>query len=258
MYCPALVDKSKAGQGTLVSISRNIIHRTKAAALVTKSYSNQDKGLISLLLTVGEISCNVQSLARRGSLYSEGVRSELLHGEDRGKNGGGQIGSIEGGLLVTGLQLGSTLRLTKSVLTWHGLAVRDSQELSAVFQELSVVCQEMSAVCQELSAVCQELSAVCQELSAVSQELSAVHQELSAVCQEVSAAVCQELSAVSQELSAVGQEMSAVCQELSAVCQELSAVCQELSAVCQELSAVCQELSAGESCCKLVHSVNKQ
>jgi hypothetical protein len=62
MYCPALVDKSKAGQGTLVSISRNIIHRTKAAALVTESYPNQDKGLISLLLTVGQMSCNVQSL----------------------------------------------------------------------------------------------------------------------------------------------------------------------------------------------------
>ena len=62
MYCPALVDKSKAGQGTLVSISRNIIHRTKAGALVTKSYFNQDKGSISLLLTVGQISCNVQSL----------------------------------------------------------------------------------------------------------------------------------------------------------------------------------------------------
>ena len=63
MYCPALVNKSRAGQGTLVSISRNIIHVTKAAALVTKSYSSQDKGTISLLLTVGQISCNVQSPA---------------------------------------------------------------------------------------------------------------------------------------------------------------------------------------------------
>ena len=40
MHCPALVYKNRAGQGTLVSISRNIIHETKAAALVTKSYSN--------------------------------------------------------------------------------------------------------------------------------------------------------------------------------------------------------------------------
>ena len=62
MYCPALVNKSRAGQGTLVSISRNIIHGTKAAALVTKSYSNQDKGSISLLLTLGQISCNVRIL----------------------------------------------------------------------------------------------------------------------------------------------------------------------------------------------------
>ena len=44
-------------------ISRNIIHETKATALVTKSYSNQDKESTSLLLTVGQISCNVQSLA---------------------------------------------------------------------------------------------------------------------------------------------------------------------------------------------------
>ena len=63
MYCPALVNKSRAGQGTLVSISRNIIHGTKAAALVTKLHSNQDKGTKSLLLTVGQISCNVQSRA---------------------------------------------------------------------------------------------------------------------------------------------------------------------------------------------------
>ena len=62
MYCPALVNKSRAGQGTRVSISRNIIHGTKAAGLVTNSYSYQDKGSISLLLTVGQMSCNVQSL----------------------------------------------------------------------------------------------------------------------------------------------------------------------------------------------------
>ena len=59
MYCPALVNISRAGQGTLVLISRNIIHGTKAAALVTKSYSSQDKGAISLLLAVRQISCNV-------------------------------------------------------------------------------------------------------------------------------------------------------------------------------------------------------
>ena len=63
MYCPDLVYTSRPGQGTLVLISRNIIHETKAAALVTKSYSNQDKESISLLLTVGQLSCNVQSLA---------------------------------------------------------------------------------------------------------------------------------------------------------------------------------------------------
>ena len=51
-----------AGQGTLVSISRSIIHGTKAAALVTKLFCNQDKGSISLLLAVRLISCNVQSL----------------------------------------------------------------------------------------------------------------------------------------------------------------------------------------------------
>ena len=62
IYCPALVNRSRAGQGTLVSISRNIIHGTKAAALVTKFYSNQDTGLVSLLLTVRQISSNVQSL----------------------------------------------------------------------------------------------------------------------------------------------------------------------------------------------------
>ena len=59
MYCPALLSKSRAGQGTLVSILRNITYGTKAAALVTKPYSNEDKGLLSLLLTVGQISCNV-------------------------------------------------------------------------------------------------------------------------------------------------------------------------------------------------------
>ena len=62
MYCPGLVNKSRSGQETLVSISRNIIHGTKAAALVTKSYSSQDKETISLPLTVAQISCNVQSL----------------------------------------------------------------------------------------------------------------------------------------------------------------------------------------------------
>ena len=61
MYCHVLVNKSRAGQGTLVLISRIIIHGTKAAALVTKSYSNQDKESKSLLLTGGQISCNVQS-----------------------------------------------------------------------------------------------------------------------------------------------------------------------------------------------------
>ena len=80
MYCPALVNKSRAGQGTLVSISRNIIHGTKAAALVTKSYSNQDKGSISLLLTVGQISCNVQSLSP-DSFYAKIV--EDISGECR-------------------------------------------------------------------------------------------------------------------------------------------------------------------------------
>ena len=62
MDCPALVYKSIAGQGTLVLISRNIIHGIKAAALVTKSHFNQDKESTSLLLTVGQISSNVQSL----------------------------------------------------------------------------------------------------------------------------------------------------------------------------------------------------
>ena len=62
MYCPALVYTSRAGQGTRVSILRNIIHETNAAALVTKSYSNLDKELTSLLSTVRQISSNVQSL----------------------------------------------------------------------------------------------------------------------------------------------------------------------------------------------------
>jgi hypothetical protein len=60
--CLALWYKSKAGQETLVLISKNIIHETKAAALVTKVYSNQDTESISLLLTVRQISCYVQSL----------------------------------------------------------------------------------------------------------------------------------------------------------------------------------------------------
>ena len=42
----------------------NIIHGTKEAVLVTKSCSNQDKESTFLLLTVGQISGNVQSLAR--------------------------------------------------------------------------------------------------------------------------------------------------------------------------------------------------
>ena len=63
----ALVNKSRAGQEIPVSISRNIIHGRKASALVTKSYSNQDKGSISLLLTVGQISGKVQSLVSMGS-----------------------------------------------------------------------------------------------------------------------------------------------------------------------------------------------
>ena len=62
MHCPALVNQSRAGQGTLVLISKNIIHGTKSAAPVTKTYSNQDRETISLLSTVGQISCNVQSL----------------------------------------------------------------------------------------------------------------------------------------------------------------------------------------------------
>ena len=64
MFCPALVNKRRAGKGTLVSISRNIICGIKAAALVTKSYSHQDKGKISFLLTAGQMSCSVQSLVR--------------------------------------------------------------------------------------------------------------------------------------------------------------------------------------------------
>ena len=62
LYCPNLVNKSRAGKEILVSISRNIMHVTQTAALVTKSYSSQDKGTICLLLTVGQISCDVQSL----------------------------------------------------------------------------------------------------------------------------------------------------------------------------------------------------
>ena len=71
MYCPAKVYKSRTGQGTLVLISRNIIHGTKAAALVTKYHSNQDKESTSLLLTVGQISCNVQSLQQACLTYRE-------------------------------------------------------------------------------------------------------------------------------------------------------------------------------------------
>ena len=39
-----------------------LFHGTMADALVTKSYSHQDNESISLLWTVGQISCNVQSL----------------------------------------------------------------------------------------------------------------------------------------------------------------------------------------------------
>ena len=74
MYCPALVYKSRAGQGTLVSISRIIFHGTKAAALVTKLYFNQGKESISLLLTVGQISCNVQSLGSTSRVHKSGSR----------------------------------------------------------------------------------------------------------------------------------------------------------------------------------------
>ena len=62
MHCPALVNQSKAIQWTLVLISKNIIHGTKAAFLVTKTYSNQDKDTIAFLSLVGQISSNVQSL----------------------------------------------------------------------------------------------------------------------------------------------------------------------------------------------------
>ena len=78
MYCPGLVYKSRAGQGTVVLISRNIIHGTKAAALVTKSHSNHYKESTSLLLKVRQISCNVQSLPKsrvRINIWTEGVRS---------------------------------------------------------------------------------------------------------------------------------------------------------------------------------------
>ena len=68
MYCPALVNSGRVGPGTLVLISRIIVHETKAAALVTKSYSNQDKESVSLLLAVGQISCNIQSLSSSRSL----------------------------------------------------------------------------------------------------------------------------------------------------------------------------------------------
>ena len=63
MHCPALVNQSKAVQWTLVLISKNIIHRTKAAFLVRQTYSNQDKDTISFLSLVGQISSNVLSLS---------------------------------------------------------------------------------------------------------------------------------------------------------------------------------------------------
>ena len=62
MHCTGLVNQSKAGQGTVVTISKNNIHRTKAAVLVTEFFSNQDKETISFLSIVGQISSNVQSL----------------------------------------------------------------------------------------------------------------------------------------------------------------------------------------------------
>ena len=65
MHCTALVNQNKAGQGTVVTISKNIIQRTMAAVLVTETFSNEDKETISFLSIVGEISSNVQSLAGR-------------------------------------------------------------------------------------------------------------------------------------------------------------------------------------------------
>ena len=62
MHCTGLVNQSKAGQGTVVMISKNNIHRTKAAVLVTKTYSNYDKETLSFLSIAGQISSNVQSL----------------------------------------------------------------------------------------------------------------------------------------------------------------------------------------------------
>ena len=85
VYCPALVNKSTSGQGTLVSISRNIIHGTEAAALVTKSFSNQDKGSISLLLAVGQISSNVQSLGYAIVSQIFSLLSDLPVGNLRGQ-----------------------------------------------------------------------------------------------------------------------------------------------------------------------------
>ena len=65
MHCTALVNQSKAGQGTVVTTSKNIILRTMAAVLVTETFSNKDKETISFLSIVGQISSNVQSLAGR-------------------------------------------------------------------------------------------------------------------------------------------------------------------------------------------------
>ena len=64
MHCTGLVNQSKAGQGTVVTILKDSIHRTKAAVLVTEFFSNQDKETISFLSIVGQISSNVQSLPK--------------------------------------------------------------------------------------------------------------------------------------------------------------------------------------------------
>ena len=62
MHCTALVNQSNVGQKTVVLISKNIVHRTKAAVLETEFFSNQDKETISFLSIVGQISSNIQSL----------------------------------------------------------------------------------------------------------------------------------------------------------------------------------------------------
>ena len=80
MHCPALVNQSRAGQGTLVLISKNIIHGTKSAAPVTKNYSNQDRETISLLLTGGQISCYVQSLEDWQALQKKPFRNTFDKG----------------------------------------------------------------------------------------------------------------------------------------------------------------------------------